>query len=115
MCIRDRAQTWARQRRIIGVPAGRNKVYPAFQFDKVGLPLPEMRDIICALAFYMSDEEIYAWLLAPCTELNGCAPREVLQRDPAAALDAALALCDGQASAHARGSSTPPYQSRRLS
>lgn len=83
------AQNWARERRILEVREDGAAAYPACQFDEAGLPIPEMRRIILALAPRFSAREMLDWLHTPCLALDGRTPRSLLHDDPEAVCTAA--------------------------
>lgn len=83
------AENWSRERRILGVARNGATAYPAWQFDRAGLPIGGMRDIILSLRPALDAEGMLAWLLAPCTMLDGRAPCDVLREEPEAVKAAA--------------------------
>ncbi|PSK84838.1 hypothetical protein CLV79_1084 [Limimaricola soesokkakensis] len=95
------ARSWAEAGRIVGVTQGARRLYPACQFDAVGLPLPVMRDLILVLRPGMSDAAILCWLGTDCPALQEARPAELLPVRPDAVLDAARLMATGRAPAAA--------------
>ncbi|SDE80520.1 antitoxin Xre/MbcA/ParS toxin-binding domain-containing protein [Limimaricola pyoseonensis] len=85
------AENWAREGRVIGVTRAGRTLYPACQFDRAGLPIAAMQEVIRALRPQRGAEGVLDWLHAPCPALGGRAPAERLPETPAAVAAAAAA------------------------
>lgn len=79
------------RRRILGLKTADDvMLYPAFQFDVFGAPLPSLRDVLDLLDPQDADPWGSAvWLATPATELHGTTPAQCLR---AGQLDAVLAV-----------------------
>lgn len=95
------ARSWAEAGRIVGVTQGARRLYPACQFDAVGLPLPVMRELILVLRPGMSDADVLRWLGTACPALQEARPAELLPVRPDAVLEAARLTVTGRAPAAA--------------
>ena len=82
------ASRWKSEGRIFAVPNGRADLFPAFQFDAHGQPRPAVAEVIRHLA-RSSEWGRALWWNAPSGWLGGRRPRELLDDDPAAVVEAA--------------------------
>ena len=79
------AQAWSAADRVVEDRG----LYPACQFDEVGLPLVQMRALIAELRPVMSPSGMVGWLGTPCAALEGLRPADCLQSSPGAVIEAA--------------------------
>jgi len=91
------AARWQREEKVLGVPRGARTVYPAFQFDSDGRPLPIIATVLDALpTVAMSAWAVALWWCANNAYLPGQArPVELLgSRDEQEILSAARRLSE---------------------
>lgn len=82
------ASRWKGEGRIFAVPNGRADCFPAFQFDEVGQPRPEVAEVLRALP--AGTEWARAlWWTAPNGWLNGQRPMDLFAGDAEAVIAAA--------------------------
>jgi hypothetical protein len=86
------AGRWRKEGRIIGVEWKGRNLFPGFQFDEQGAPLPAVADVLGALPRdRMSDWEVALWFTAANGWLSGARPVDLLTADKAAAIAGAAA------------------------
>lgn len=83
------AASWRRAGRILGLPQGGRQLYPAFQFDADGQPLPGMAAALAALPAAMTPWQRAFWFVSPNDILDGSTPADALHRADDAIIDAA--------------------------
>jgi hypothetical protein len=89
---RNTAQTaavWRRAGRIFGVPHQGRLLFPAFQFDADGRPLPLVKEVLAALPEALTPWQTAFWFMAPDPWLDGAPPRDALLRGDPAVVEAA--------------------------
>jgi hypothetical protein len=59
------AARWRKERRVFAVPWGGELLYPAFQFDEGGTPLPVVKLVLEALGDATSDWQTAIWFSTP--------------------------------------------------
>lgn len=82
------ASRWAREGKVFAVQAQGRRLFPAFQFDADGAPLPVIADVITAYG-PASGTGLALWCTAPNGHLDGLRPVDLLVSDPEAVLAAA--------------------------
>lgn len=83
------AARWRRQRRILAVDWAGQLLFPAFQFDNQGRPLPVMERLLAILTPANSEWAIAIWLITPNGWLGGRRPVELLTAEPDSVCEAA--------------------------
>ena len=87
---RAAASRWASSGRVFGVKLNGQVLYPAFQFDEAGQPLPSVAEALEALRpLGLSDWAQALWWDTASDVLGWRTPAEVVGEDPAAVVDAA--------------------------
>lgn len=89
---RNKAQTangWKRAGRILALPVRGRDLFPAFQFDGQGQPLPLMAEVLAALPADLTPWQRAFWFAAPCPALDEALPMDLLARGDRRILDAA--------------------------
>lgn len=79
---RNTAQTaaaWKRAGRILSVTYGGRDLFPAFQFDAGGQPLPLLRDVLAVLPESFTPWQRAFWLVAPDFRLDGKRPIDCIK------------------------------------
>ena len=89
------ATRWRRQGKILAVDFGGQLLFPAFQFDAQGKPLPVIERLLTILAPANNEWAIAIWLITPNGWLGGQRPVELLMSDPDAVCEAARDEVDG--------------------
>jgi hypothetical protein len=84
------ANRWRRQGRIFAMSWRDQLLYPAFQFDTEGQPLPVIADVIGELDPNLSPWELALWFAAPNGRLGGKRPVDLLHDEPESIRDAAV-------------------------
>lgn len=85
------AGSWRKTGRVFSVLYQRSEVYPGFQFDDNGQPLPIVANLLGVLG-RLPGWELTGWMTAPAARLGGERPVDVWAADPDAVLSAARAL-----------------------
>ena len=81
---------WEGNRRVFGLTADSQRLYPAFLFEVCGLPDARFHTLLLALDGKLGDWPLAMWLTMPNAEFEGWAtPLEMMDRDPDAAAAAA--------------------------
>ena len=89
------AARWRAAGRIFAVTSGgKAALFPGFQFDAGGQPVPVIADILTALADRLDPWSLALWFTGDNTRLGGLRPVDALSGDPDAVLAAARALAD---------------------
>jgi hypothetical protein len=89
---RNAAQTaasWKRAGRIFAVTHKGRDLFPAFQFDADGRPLPLVRDLLAALPGDLTPWQRAFWLASPSDELDGDLPVDRLRAGDPRVVEAA--------------------------
>ena len=87
---RARASRWANEGRIFGVVVNGRTLYPSFQFDDVGRPLPAVADVLAKLKqLNLSGWATAIWWNTDHDVLDWRTPAEVLTHSPETVLAAA--------------------------
>ncbi|TSE00434.1 hypothetical protein FOS14_08440 [Skermania sp. ID1734] len=87
---RNLAAASRRQGALVAIARGNHILFPGFQFDRDGRPLPvirQLRDLASEAGW--SEAGIVQWLCAPTTYLNGRRPVDLLATDPERVLETA--------------------------
>lgn len=87
------ASRWKREGRVLAVPQGGADLYPRFQFDAAGEPLPVVRRVLAALPAALAPWPRLSWFASGNGWLGGRAPLDALD-DPDAVVEAARRLAD---------------------
>jgi hypothetical protein len=77
---------------IFSVDSGEESVYPAFQFDEAGAPLPVMAEILRGVSSAARGWPLLSWFNAKNTLLLGYRPREIIASRPGDVCRAACAF-----------------------
>ena len=89
------AARWRAAGRIFAVTSGgKGGLFPGFQFDAGGQPVPVIADIFTALAVRLDPWSLALWFTGDNPRLGGLRPVDALSGDPDAVLAAARALAD---------------------
>ena len=89
------AARWRAAGRIFAVTSGgKAALFPGFQFDAGGQPVPVIADILAALADRLDPWSLALWFTGDNPRLGGLRPVDALSGDPDAVLAAARALAD---------------------
>jgi hypothetical protein len=89
------AARWRAAGRIFAVTSGgKAALFPGFQFDAGGQPVPVIADILTALADRLDPWSLALWFTGDNPRLGGLRPVDTLNGDPDAVLAAARALAD---------------------
>ncbi len=83
---RNTAQTaaaWKRSGRIFSLPCQGRDVFPVFQFDADGQPLPLLKEVLAALPADLSPWQRAFWLVSPADELEGRPPIDLIKASEA--------------------------------
>lgn len=89
---RNTAQTaasWKRAGRVFAVSHRARDLFPAFQFDADGRPLPLVREVLAALPGDLTPWQRAFWLASPSDELDGELPVERLRAGDPRVVEAA--------------------------
>jgi hypothetical protein len=87
---RNLAAATRREGTLLAVTRGNHLLFPGFQFDADGRPLPVIRDLRrLADEAGWSETGIVQWLCSPSTYLGGKRPVDLLVGDPSRVLDTA--------------------------
>ncbi|MGV9800748.1 hypothetical protein ACWDTP_22130 [Mycobacterium sp. NPDC003449] len=89
---RNLAAAARRDRSLLAIMRGHQTLFPGFQFDADGRPLPvirRLRDLAAELGW--SENGVVQWLCAPSTYLGGRRPVDLLAVDPDRVVDTAMA------------------------
>lgn len=86
---REKAEQWARGRRVLGLVWEGRLHYAGFQFGAEGQPRPAMARVLAALDWGAGPWEIAGWLAARDSEL-GSSPAEALAERPDEVVEAAF-------------------------
>ena len=89
------AARWRAAGRIFGVTGGgKAALFPGFQFDSGGQPVPVIADILAVLQDRVDPWSLALWFTGDNSRLGGVRPVDALNSDPEAVLAAARALAD---------------------
>ena len=89
------AARWRAAGRIFAVASGgRAAVFPGFQFDAGGQPVPVVADILTVLTDRLDPWSLALWFTGDNSRLGGLRPVDALNSDPDAVVGAARALAD---------------------
>ena len=89
------AARWRAAGRIFAVTSGgKAALFPGFQFDAGGQPVPVIADILATLADRVDPWSLALWFTGDNPRLGGLRPVDTLNGDPDAVLAAARALAD---------------------
>ena len=83
------ANRWKQEGRIFSVTHHGAIYYPGFQFGAEGRPLPVIAEVIRALARASSEWQLALWFLGSNGWLGGRRPVDLLEKEPAAVVNAA--------------------------
>lgn len=83
------------QKRVFAVREGRIYLYPRFQFDTYGAPLPAMAQLLEVIPGDAQGWPLLSWLDASNRRLGGRRPREVIAQEPTAVVEAARDFYEG--------------------
>jgi len=83
------ASRWQQEGRILGVRHRGQLVYPAFQFDAAGRPLPVISQVLEVFGESSSTWETALWFTAANGWLGGARPVDLLVREPERVVEAA--------------------------
>ena len=83
------AARWRSDKKIFAVLHGGRFLYPAFQFDAQGRPRKAISKVLAALGDAVGGWQTALWFVTPNGWLDGEKPVDLLDRQPAAVLDAA--------------------------
>ncbi len=79
-----------KQGRLVALQRGNRLLFPAWQFDPDGQPLPVVKDLVDLAARHARSERgIVEWVSAPSAFFDGSAPAALLADDPDAILEGA--------------------------
>jgi hypothetical protein len=90
------ASRWLSQGRIFAIEHSGQKVFPDYEFDPLGNPIPEMQELLAILEGY-SSFRLASWFESSSSQLGGKKPQELLARNPKAVIAAARAHITGPA------------------
>ncbi|MEX3932163.1 hypothetical protein AB4Y32_10190 [Paraburkholderia phymatum] len=79
---------WEKEGKIFSIERAGQTLYPAYIFDELGNPIPEVAEILKVFHDYMP-LRIASWFESTNSMLQGKRPRESLATDPSAVVDAA--------------------------
>lgn len=85
---------WARTGKVIAVAIRGTNLYPGFQFDDVGQPLPVIKELTDVLSAYNSPVATVQWLVGRNGYLDGRRPVDLLRTTPGLVVEAARYLVD---------------------
>jgi len=89
------AARWRAANRIFAVTSGgKAALFPGFQFDAGGQPVPVIADVLTVLADRLDPWSLALWFTGDNSRLGGLRPVDALNGDPDAVLAAARALAD---------------------
>lgn len=88
------ASTWVRQGRIIAVPVDGVPMYPGFQFDGHGRPLPPIKKVVNALGKSLGGWELALWFTSANDWLGAARPVDAVSSDPGLVVEAARRLAE---------------------
>jgi hypothetical protein len=89
------AARWRAAGRIFAVTSGgKAALFPGFQFDAGGQPVPVIADILTVLADRLDPWSLALWFTGDNSRLGGLRPVDAVSGDPGAVLAAARALAD---------------------
>ncbi|GHE02620.1 hypothetical protein U879_18710 [Defluviimonas sp. 20V17] len=83
------AATWKRAGRICSVTYGGRDLFPAFQFDSGGQPLPLLKDVLAALPGTLTSWQRAFWLVARDFHLDGKRPIDCIREGDPGVIEAA--------------------------
>ncbi|MEM9127092.1 MAG: hypothetical protein AAGB28_14995 [Pseudomonadota bacterium] len=70
---------WKRTGKIFSVPYQGTNVYPSFQFDENGAPMPLMSKVLHALPAEMTPWQCAFWMTSPKADLDDQCPADCIQ------------------------------------
>ncbi|MFM0528914.1 hypothetical protein PQR11_28490 [Paraburkholderia strydomiana] len=79
---------WKQEGKIFSIDLARETLYPAYIFDELGSPIPEVAEILKLFSDY-TPFRIASWFESTNGMLHGKRPRERLATDPSAVVEAA--------------------------
>jgi len=79
---------WVQTGKIFGIQRAGQALYPSYEFDELGQPIPAVQDVMSVLSGY-SPFSMASWFESVSSMLNGRRPREVLTSEPHAVIEAA--------------------------
>jgi len=83
------AASWKKAGRILGLNLHGRMVFPTFQFDADGQPLPLLQKVLRALPADRSAWQRAFWLVAPNDFLDGARPLDLIREGDPGVIDAA--------------------------
>jgi hypothetical protein len=83
------ANRWKQEGRLFSVQHHGATVFPGFQLDAAGRPLPVIAEVIARLGSRGSEWELALWFVSETGWLGGRRPVDLLERDPQAVAEAA--------------------------
>lgn len=83
------ASDWKRALKVFSVKIQGRELYPGFQFDADGRPLPLMNSVLTHLQSELSPWQIAFWLVSPQNSLDGRLPIDLVRDGDAGVVEAA--------------------------
>ena len=87
--VSETARRWRAARKTFAVSWDGALVYPGFQFDEGGRPLPVVAEVIAAVGDRLQGWDLALWFTADSSWLDGDRPVDLLRRSPGDVVDAA--------------------------
>jgi hypothetical protein len=95
------ASRWLEEGWLFSVAVGNTELYPKFEFDADGKPLPVLREVLRALDGSLHGWEIAGWLTSANADLRGHAPIDLWTKEPESVVAAAGRLAEARRDRHA--------------
>jgi hypothetical protein len=83
------ANRWTQEGRVFAVPHAGQYLWPGFQFDAQGQPLPVVSEVVAILAGDLPPWPLALWFTSRSGWLDGRRPADLLATEPAAVVEAA--------------------------
>jgi hypothetical protein len=83
------ANRWTQEGRVFAVPHAGQYLWPGFQFDAQGQPLPVVSEVVAILAGDLPPWPLALWFTSRSGWLDGRRPVDLLATEPAAVVEAA--------------------------